>query len=91
MVLGAVWLGTRYSHPPDPPSSHPTPGTPPPHWYTVCMKRVLYTDWNMVVGLKSVAQLTLGSQISGFGGMTEVYNLVRIDRNNNHLFIPGND
>ena len=45
----------------------------------------------MVVGLKSVGQLSLDTQISGSGELTEVYNLVRIDRINDHLLIPGND
>ena len=45
----------------------------------------------MAVGLKSVVQLTLSVQISGFGTMTEVYNLVRIGRINNHFFIAGNE
>ena len=44
----------------------------------------------MVVGLISVRQLSLDPQISGFQGMTEVYNLLEIDRINNHLYIPGN-
>ena len=39
---------------------------------------------NMVVGLISVAQLTLDDQISGFLTMTEVYNLLRIGRIINH-------
>ena len=45
----------------------------------------------MVVGLKSVAQLSLDDQISGFRVMTEVYNLIRIGRINNHKVIPGTD
>ena len=45
----------------------------------------------MAVGLKSVAQLSLVGHISEIEGMTEVYNLVRIGKNNNHLVIPGND
>ena len=44
----------------------------------------------MVVGLRSVAQLTLVGLFSGFGTMTEVYNLMRIGRISNHLVIPGN-
>ena len=46
---------------------------------------------NMVVGLKSVHQLSLSVQISGFRIMTEVYNLLEIGRINNHSFIPGTD
>ena len=45
----------------------------------------------MVVGLKSVAQLTLVAHFSGFLGITEVYNLLRIRRINNHSVIPGTD
>ena len=83
-------MGYRYSPPCPPTSSHPGYTSPYPG-YTVCMKHVLYPDWNMVVGLISVAQLTLDGQISGFGGMTEVYNLIKIGRIINHLFIPGNE
>ena len=43
----------------------------------------------MVVGLISVDQLTLGTEISGFHGMTEVYNLLKIGRINDHSLIPG--
>ena len=45
----------------------------------------------MAVGLYSVGQLTLGAVFSGFEGMTEVYNLVKIGRITNHFSIPGND
>ena len=44
----------------------------------------------MVVGLKSVAQLSLGVLFSGFQGITEGYNVLRTGRINNHLVIPGN-
>ena len=44
----------------------------------------------MVVGLRSVDQLTLSYEISGSRGMTEVYNLLRIGRIINHYCIPGN-
>ena len=44
----------------------------------------------MVVGLISVDQLSLVPHFSGFPGMTEVYNLVKIGRINNHSYIPGN-
>ena len=39
---------------------------------------------NIVVGLKSVAQLTLGVHFSGFQGMTEVYNLYIAGNPNDH-------
>ena len=64
------------------PPGHPSPPLPrvhlPPARYTVCMKRVLYPEYNMVVGLKSVEQLTLSVQFSDIRPMTEVYNLVKI-------------
>ena len=44
----------------------------------------------MVVGLNTVGQLSLSAHFSGFQVITEVYNLLRIDRINNHLYIPGN-
>ena len=43
----------------------------------------------MAVGLKSVGQLTLGPVFSGFQGITEGYNLVKVGRISNHLPIPG--
>ena len=45
---------------------------------------------NMAVGLRSVAQLTLDGHISETRGITEVYNLVRIQEISNHFLIPGN-
>ena len=45
----------------------------------------------MAVGLISVAQLSLDTQISGFLKFTEVYNLVRIDNPNDHYVIPGKE
>ena len=45
----------------------------------------------MVVGLRSVDQLSLLDQISGFRGMTEVYNAKRIGRINNHYVIAGTE
>ena len=45
---------------------------------------------NMVVGLISVDQLSLGPHFSVFSLMTEVYNLSEIGRINNHMYIPGN-
>ena len=44
----------------------------------------------MVVGLRSVDQLSLDARFSESGGMTEVYNLVEIGRIINHCLIPGN-
>ena len=45
----------------------------------------------MVVGLKSVEQLLLSTQISGFQGMTEGYNVPGIDNPNDHKYIPRTD
>ena len=44
----------------------------------------------MVVGLISVGQLTLSTQISGFQGITEGYNLAVAGNPDDHLLIPGN-
>ena len=86
--------GYRYSTLPTPPRYH-TPGTPPlPHpgtpWHGHSA-RVQSAELNMAVGLRSVAQLSLYTQISGFQELTEVHNLIRIGRINNHLFICQND
>ena len=45
----------------------------------------------MVVGLISVGQLSLYVHFSGFKGITEVYNLLRIDNPNDHKGIPQNE
>ena len=76
-----------------PPGTHPatTPGTPttvPGMATGACSGSAARR--NSVVGLISVAQLTLSHEISGSQGMTEVYNLLRIDRIINHSFIVGN-
>ena len=44
----------------------------------------------MVVGLISVGQVSLDAEISGSRVMTEVYNLIKIGRINNHSFISQN-
>ena len=82
--------GTRYStlpaHPPSPPRVHL-----PSHRPVLRLPLSgCYRGLNMVVGLRSVAQLSLGARFSRSRGMTEVYNLLRIDRITNHLVIPGN-
>ena len=51
----------------------------------------MYGGVNIAVGLISVVQLSLYVQISGFQGMTETYNLIRIGRINNHYVIRGTD
>ena len=93
-VLGWCWVVPGIvplpAHPaiPHPGYTSPTaPGTPPSWAY--CSAR--YSRVNMVVGLISVARLSLGAHFSVFQGFTEGYNLVRIRRINNHLAIPGND
>ena len=45
----------------------------------------------MVVGLKSVRQLSLYVHFSGFIGMTEVYNLLSVGNPDDHKGIPGFD
>ena len=85
-----VGLGTGIAHPANHPSSpprvHPSPAPVSP-W----LMRAESGGLKVVVGLRSVAQLTLSRQISGFQGMTEVYNLENIGRINNHSVIPGNE
>ena len=72
------WVGRRVvpsgTHPsPAPPRVHPSPTAPVPGT-APGVASVL----NVVVGLISVAQLTLGAVFSDIRVMTEVYNLVRI-------------
>ena len=43
----------------------------------------------MVVGLRSVDQLSLDEHFSDIRGMTEVYNLSKLGRIINHYHIPG--
>ena len=90
VVLGSTRYSPSRYHPP----SHYPGYTPPPptcRWslYSRCTGHAGRT--NMVVGLKSVRQLTLGTQISDIRGITEVYNLVKIGRIINHFSIPGNE
>ena len=86
------WLGTGIAPPTTHPATH-TPGTPPPHRAVppgmVQRCTGMYGGVNSVVGLKSVHQLSLYVLFSGFLGMTEVYNLRKIGRINNHYDIPG--
>ena len=60
---------------------HPgyTPALHPGHGSTGVRCTVHVRGLNMAVGLRSVDQLTLRSHFSRLRGMTEVYNLVRID------------
>ena len=84
-----VWgLGTGIAPLRDPPSPHP--GYTPPHaTRQQCTREQLHPGLKEAVGLKSVDQLTLCVVFSGFEGMTEVYNLIRIGRINNQFTIPG--
>ena len=70
----------------------PYPGyTPPTARQHDRYRRVQYREVNSAVGLRSVDQLTLYAQISDIEGMTEVYNVMRIGRINNHFVIPQKD
>ena len=82
-------MGTGIALLPTHPATHPG-YTPPRTMLHATATGTAAAGVNMVVGLISVAQLPLDAQISGFLGMTEVYNLLRIGRINNHLLIPGN-
>ena len=87
MTKYGSWEGTRVV-PGIAPSRYPpspTPGTPPPgSSSTGTLPHGHDGGVNMVVGLIMVAQLTLSAQISGFQGITEVYNLVDVGIINNH-------
>ena len=61
--------------PSQPPTHTPTPGTPLPLRSASCTSAVRYSEVNSAVGLISVAQLSLYTQIWDIRGMTEVYNL----------------
>ena len=83
------------------PTTHPYPHHPgytsPPGYTSAGWTGM--TGWcsghagqrNMVVGLRSVAQLSLDARFSGFRGMTEVYNLCTAGNPNDHYCIPGNE
>ena len=75
-------MGTGYSpssHPPSyPPSSIPRVH-PSPYPYRCTDVGVRTEQCKVAVGLISVAQLTLSLLFSHIRGMTEVYNLLRID------------
>ena len=59
-VLGWVWLGTGIALPGTHPA-YPTPGTPPPTWYTQHVNAGYVTASNSAGGLRSVDQLTLSA------------------------------
>ena len=76
MVLGSTRYSTLPVHPPG-----TTPGTPASAWSLAgTLPHGHVPESNMAVGLISVAQVSLGAQISGFLRFTEVYNLVRIGK-----------
>ena len=68
-----------------PPRVHPH--CPAPHRTVTVRSEVRVKE---VVGLKSVAQLTLGTHISDIRGITEGYNVATADNPNDHKYIPGN-
>ena len=73
--LGWSGVGTGIA-PSQPTPVYPHPGyTPPPH-RTVTGLLGLAVPVQCAVGLISVDQLSLSVQISGFRGITEVYNVV---------------
>ena len=88
-VLGGSGLGTGIA-PLRPTPARTTPGTPPLPVLTREWPGQPYTRYNIAVGLKSVAQLTLGTHFSGFQGITEGYNLVYTGNADDHKSIPGN-
>ena len=92
------WEGTGIAHPGTHPvyPSRPPQSSPPRVHPSRSRCPTLGThgpaaEVKQAVGLKSVVQLTLDGRFSRFRGITEVYNLVEIGRNNNHSFIPGNE
>ena len=94
MGPGGVSGGYRYSTLPATPSPIPRVHPSPTRWYPVLTRAVTAgtsARKNSAVGLISVRQLSLSTEISGFREFTEVYNLLRIDRIINHSVIPGNE
>ena len=72
--LGPVWEGTGIA----PPGTHPLPHpgyTPPAPTATMQVFKGTSARVEVVVGLRSVDQLTLDARISGLQGITEGYNL----------------
>ena len=85
-----VGLGTGIAppatHPATAPRVHPRTELPSTRQRTTVPRGL-----KLVVGLKSVDQLTLGLLFSDIRGMTEVYNLVIAEDPNDHKCIPGID
>ena len=97
MVKYGSWEGTwvvpGIAHPPSHPGPIPRVHPLPTGRYPVLMRAVTAgpdTRKNMVVGLRSVGQLSLSTEISGLRVMTEVYNVRDIGRIINHLVILQN-
>ena len=88
MVLG---LGTGIAPPSThrytPPRVHPSP--PHAHGRTRTRTARSWTQSNMVVGLRSVDQLSLDTHFSDIEGITEVYNLTNVGNPNDHNVISG--
>ena len=91
MGPGLAGPGYRYSTPPAHPSYHHPGYTPPTTVIAVHGPGMQSREVKVVVGLISVEQLSLSALISGFWGITEVYNLLRIGNPNDHKLIPGID
>ena len=81
-------LGTGIAPPPTHPAT-PTPGTPLPYGYSHDRACGAADQCQWVVGLKSVAQLSLYLHFSGSRGITEVYNLYIAGNPNDQKYIPG--
>ena len=78
------------AHPVSPPRVHPSP-TPHAASALYRCRTGQCPRLNKAVGLKSVDQLTLSTEISGFRGITEVYNLSVAGNPNDHFLIPGKE
>ena len=90
VVLGGYRVGSGIAHPATH-RSH-TPGTPLPCPPVLRLPLSMQSRGvNSAMGLISVEQLSLSAHFSEILRFTEVYNLVRINRINNHSLIPGFD
>ena len=87
-VLVVPGIAPSRTHPPALPRVH-LPATPTGSARLGTLPHGHVRELNIVVGLISVDQLSLYGQISETGTMTELYNLLRIGRINNHSAFPG--
>ena len=92
------WDGSRvvyrYSPPGHPPGLHHPGYTPAQARRSIRCGTAVHGyvgGANSAVGLKSVDQLSLGTQISDIRDMTEVYNVATAGNPNDHKYILGND